>query len=79
MTVKELLALPLVSYVDKVQLQLNLTDRQKRIFTLRFKRGYSLWEIAEDIGLSLYRVQYESSIITQKLQHIDISTIIKQE
>lgn len=53
--------------LEKCRDELNLTDRQKQIFMMRFHRGWSYVRISIEADISVSTVQSEMNIIRDKL------------
>lgn len=56
-----------LSELEKCRDSLNLTDRQKEIFMMRFHRGWSYVRISIEADISVSTVQSEMNVIREKL------------
>ena len=56
-----------LSELENCRDSLNLTDRQKEIFMMRFHRGWSYVRISIEADISVSTVQSEMNIIREKL------------
>jgi|GEM_PF-4159963 len=56
---------------------LNLTDRQRTIFELKYERGLSFYQIADVLGMSYPRVSAESCAINKKLAYLKYDEIMR--
>ena len=60
---KELFDVSTMKELLEIRDNLNLTDRQQLIFMLRFNRGFTLQQIADDERISLTKTRYVSDEI----------------
>lgn len=62
----------LASYEDVLRIRdsLNLTDRQRDVFNLKYIHGYSQQQIADKLHLSYSTIAHESSAIKSKLNNL---------
>lgn len=60
---------------DDLLNRINLTDRQKEIYILRYERGFTFAEICEEVGYSRTTVYEECKVIRKKLQKITFDII----
>lgn len=67
---KELFNIETMEDLVRLRDSLNLTDRQKRIFMLRFNRGFSIIEISMKENLSESTVKRELRKINDKLEKL---------
>ncbi len=70
MTPKELSALPTKDQFFAVRDKLNLTDRQKAVFTLKWSQGWRNIDIANELGFSQDTISSDIRDILPKLAAI---------
>lgn len=69
---KELISIPTMEEFNRVKDALNLTDRQKEIFDLKYHRGWRYLDIAEELEIHSDTVASEIKVITEKLKYFSV-------
>ena len=67
---KKVLKIPTMEAFDEFANTLNLTDRQRKIFYLRYSRGMCLVPLAEEMEIDKKTVQKELREIKEKLRAV---------
>lgn len=75
MTDKELMDIAEKSTFDEIYNKLNLTDRQKQIFVLRYSRGWYMADICAEVGYCRKTVSEELATIRRKMAQIDLENL----
>lgn len=70
MTRREVFNIPTKEQFEDLLNCLNLSDRQREIFVLRFSRGWTMLEIATELGYCVETIKKECRVINKKLKHI---------
>lgn len=70
MRLKEIFDIGTMQDLIRLRDSLNLTDRQKDIFMLRFNRGFSIIEISMKMNLSDSTVKRELKRISNKISKL---------
>lgn len=70
MTEQEIKNIALKSTFDDILNSLNLTDRQRTIFILRYGRGFQMADICAEVGYSRETVRNELYNIRKKMAQI---------
>lgn len=65
---KELISIPTMAEFNRVKDELNLTDRQREIFSLKYSRGLRHIDIAEELKIHQDTVTEEMRVIREKLK-----------
>lgn len=68
MTYREVFDIPTMQQFNVLADSLNLSDRQREIFELRFSRKWAAIDIAMKLGYSLHTIQKECAAINKKLK-----------
>lgn len=71
MTENDAINIPTMVQFNKLLDSLNLSDRQRKIFFLKYSRKWRHIDIAKEVGCSKDTVGKEISIICRKLENID--------
>lgn len=67
---QEVMQIPTMEAFLKLRDSLNLTDRQRKIFVLKYSRGWRNIDIAEELQVNQDTVGADLKIIRQKLVKI---------
>lgn len=70
MTQKEVYAIPTKDQLMELLESLNLSDRQREVFLLRFARKWTMIEIATELGYCVGTVKKDCRVIKRKLKCI---------
>lgn len=70
MTPKEVMEIPTMDAFYATRDKLNLTDRQREIFMLKYSRGWRYIDIACELGINQDTVSADMKVILQKLAAI---------
>lgn len=70
MDIKDVLKIPTMDAFYQLRDKLNLTDRQRDIFTLKYSRGWRNIDIANELGINQDTVGDNLKIIRAKLAAI---------
>lgn len=70
MDIKDVLKIPTMDAFYQLRDKLNLTDRQRDIFTLKYSRGWRNIDIANELGVNQDTVGDDLKIIRAKLAAI---------
>lgn len=65
---KDVISIATMSEFNRVKDELNLTDRQKKIFHFKYARGWRYIDIAEELEIHQDTVASEMKIINEKLK-----------
>ena len=72
MNPKDVIDVPTMSEFNHIKDSLNLTDRQKEIFDLKYHRGFRNIDIAEDLQIHQDTVGAELKVIREKLKKFSL-------
>lgn len=75
MNEKDVINLPTMEAFNNLLDSLNLTDRQRRIFELRYSRGLFQQDIAAEIDVDRKTVVSELKIIKEKLRFVTCNNL----
>lgn len=64
---KDVISISTMDEFNRLLASLNLTDRQRRIFVLKYSRGWRNIDIAEEIGVNQDTVSDDLKVIRKKL------------
>lgn len=78
MDIKDVLKIPTMQAFLDLRDKLNLTDRQRDIFVLKYSRGWRNIDIAEELGVNQDTVGSELRIVREKLAAISMEEINKK-
>lgn len=67
MDIRDVMKIPTMDAFYELRDKLNLTDRQRDIFVLKYSRGWRNIDIAEELGVNQDTVGYDLKIIRAKL------------
>lgn len=67
---KDLMSVKTMKKFFEIRDELNLTDRQRKIFFLKFSRGWRYIDIAEELGINQDTVTADMKVIREKLTGI---------
>lgn len=65
---KELISVPTMSEFNRIKDSLNLTDRQREIFHLKYSRGWRNIDIAEELGVHQDTITEDMRVVREKLK-----------
>lgn len=72
MTEKDVFDIAEKSTFEEIYNRLQLTDRQKEIFKLRYGRGWYMADICEEVGYCRKTVSEELAKIRRKMAQLDL-------
>lgn len=70
MNEKDVIRIPTMEAFNNLRDSLNITDRQKAIFNLRYSKGMYIVDIAAELKTDRKTVQKELKVIKEKLNEI---------
>lgn len=70
MNEKDVIRIPTMRAFNNLRNSLNLTDRQRKIFDLRYSNGMYIIDIATKLDVDKKTVQSELRIIKEKLKSV---------
>lgn len=70
MNEKDVIRIPTMEAFNNLRNSLNLTDRQRKIFDLRYSNGMYIIDIASELKVDKKTVQSELRIIKEKLKSV---------
>lgn len=75
MDIRDVMKIPTMQAFYELRDKLNLTDRQREIFVLKYSRGWRNIDIAEELGINQDTVGDETKTIREKLAAIGNESI----
>ena len=67
---KDVIRIPTMEAFNNFRDSLNLTDRQRTVFNLRYSKGLYIIDIATELGTDRKTIQKELKVIKEKLSGI---------
>lgn len=72
MRTEDVISIPTMDEFNKLRDKLNLTDRQREIFNLKYSRGWRNIDIAAELGINQDTVSKDLNSIREKLVYVSL-------